>query len=49
MAKFVNKCMEMMYDVWQFPASTVRPYILYVIVRKIRTGTAFGRSLQGIL
>ena len=40
-----NKCTEMMYGVRQFSASTVRPYVRYVIVRKIRTCTAFGRSL----
>ena len=34
-----------MYGVRQFWASTVRPYVRYVIVRKIRTCTAFGLSL----
>ena len=37
----------MMYGVRQFWASTVRPYVRYVIVRKIRTCTAFGLSLAG--
>ena len=35
-----------MYGVRQFWASTVRPYVRYVIVRKIRTCTAFGLSLK---
>ena len=39
----------MMYGVRQFWASTVRPYVRYVIVRKIRTCTAFGLSLLLIL
>ena len=39
-AKFGNKCTEMMYDVWQFLASTVWSYIWYVIVRKMRTRSA---------